>query len=395
MRLAAAWGLWAGRRVTALTVDHGLNPQSANWTAAAAAAAARLGVDWRGLAWSGDKPSRGLPAAARAARHALLADAARQLGANVILLGHTADDVAESELIRAETAGHGRLRPWSPSPAWPEGRGVFLLRPLLAARRAGLRAWLAAEGLGWLEDPANADPRFARTRARAELVGAPAARAGPAAFDIDPKVRRLAAEVEATADGRLVLSRLALASAPAEAVRRVASAALVCAGGGVRPPRGGQLDRLLEAIASGRPLVCTLAGARVATLGGDDAIVFARNAGERARDGLAAIRLCAGAHDVFDGRFEVRAGDAPVQIAPLAGRISRLNAGDRLRLGAVPAAARGALPAIVDEGGAVRLAAPFGDGPAVANALVGRRFVAACGLVDLEAELATTDGMAL
>ncbi len=395
LHLAAAWGRHAGRPIMALTVDHGLNPQSADWTAAAAAAATRLGVDWRGLVWSGEKPARGLPAAARAARHALLAAAARDLGARAIMMGHTADDGAESELIRADTPGHGRLRLWAPSPAWPQGRGVFLVRPLLAARRADLRAWLSAKGQGWLEDPANADPRFARSRARADLANGGPGPWGGAVSNADMSVQRLAGEVEATADGRLILSRRALALAPPNAVRRVVSAALVCTGGGDRPPRGESLTRLIDAIASGQALAATLSGARVSADEGADAMAFGRDAGERVRGGLAPLSLAAGAVGVFDGRFEVRAERAPVQVVALAGRIGRLDRADRLRLGAIPALGRGALPAVIDESGAVRLPAPFGEGAAVVHSLVSQRFAAACGRVNCEAELATSLGMAL
>ncbi len=380
----------------ALTVDHGLNAQSADWTAAAAAAAARLGVAWRGLVWRGEKPSHGLPAAARAARHALLASAARDLGSSVILMGHTADDVAESALIRADTPGHGHLRPWSPSPVWPEGRGVFLLRPLLAARRADLRAWLSAQELDWLDDPANADPRFARSRARADLAKAQAGIGGADVLaDADADVQRLAGQVETTADGRLILSRRALALAPHEAVRRVVSAALVCAGGGARPPRGESLTRLLGAIASGDDVASTLSGARVEGVCGDDAIEFARDAGERARGGLKALPLAAGEGGVFDGRFEVWAQAAPVQVVAVAGRMAQLDRADRLELNSVPALARGAVPAVIDQRGVVRLAAPFGAGAAAVRPLVGQRFAAACGRLSCEAELATSLGMAL
>ncbi len=395
LHMAQAWGQRLGRPITALTVDHGLNPLSAAWTTAAGAAAARLGVDWRALVWSGEKPAQGLPAAARAARHALLASAARELGACVILMGHTADDVAESALIRAGTPGHGRLRPWAPSPAWPEGRGVFLLRPLLAARRSDLRAWLSALGLSWLEDPANADPRFARSRARAQLAGDQAMGDGLALPGDSPCVKRLAQTVEATADGRLVLPREGLAAAPQAAVRRVVSAALVCAGGGVKPPRGVRLDRMISAVDSGEMWVSTLAGARVVTRGGDGAIKFERDAGERARGGLAAFTLSAGEVGVFDGRYEVRALNVPLQVVGLVGCLRRLDRANRMRLAPIPALNRGALPAVIDADGVVRLPAPFGDGPAVARALVGQRFAAACGLVGRELDLAASHDMAL
>ncbi|HQN50642.1 MAG TPA: tRNA lysidine(34) synthetase TilS, partial [Phenylobacterium sp.] len=152
--MAAAWAERHHRRLLVLTVDHGLRPESAGWTALCAGHARRLGADFQALCWRGDKPLTGLPAAARAARHALLADAARQAGASVILMGHTADDLAESAAMRAAGATTPDAREWSPSPVWPQGRGVFLLRPLLDQGRAVLRAWLAAQGETWIEDPA-------------------------------------------------------------------------------------------------------------------------------------------------------------------------------------------------------------------------------------------------
>src|SRR6185437_7502352 len=88
--IAARWAKAAGRELVVLTVDHGLQAKSADWTRACAATAQRLGLPFRGLVWTGEKPATGLPAAARAARHALLADAARASGARVILMGHTA-----------------------------------------------------------------------------------------------------------------------------------------------------------------------------------------------------------------------------------------------------------------------------------------------------------------
>ena len=175
--LTLDWARAHGRAVVALTVDHQLNPASAAWTAQAVAKARALGAQARALAWTGPKPGSGLSAAARAARHALLADAAREAGARVLLLGHTADDLAEAALMRAGGSTVPDPRDWSPSPAWPQGRGLFVLRPLLAARRGALRDWLAARGETWLDDPANDDPKSARARARARL-SSPGKRSG-------------------------------------------------------------------------------------------------------------------------------------------------------------------------------------------------------------------------
>ncbi|MDO9249546.1 MAG: ATP-binding protein, partial [Phenylobacterium sp.] len=88
--MVADWAKVRGRSLLVLTVDHGLRAESAAWTRSCAATADRLGADFQALAWEGDKPATGLPAAARSARHRLIADAARAAGAKVVLMGHTA-----------------------------------------------------------------------------------------------------------------------------------------------------------------------------------------------------------------------------------------------------------------------------------------------------------------
>ena len=276
LRSTCAWARRAARPVLAFTVDHGLNPQSAAWTQFAGEAAARAGAGFRTLVWDGPKPASGLPAAARAARHALLATAARQAGVAVVLLGHTADDVDETERMRAGDApGIGRLREWSPSPAWPEGEGVFLLRPMLNLRRADLRAWLLASGETWIDDPANLDPRYARVRARLAGGDPPIL----AKCSRDEAVGRLAGLARPLAGGGIALPQEPLLEADPAVARRVLSAAVICVGGGARPPRSGALDRLLAAVGAGAP-PSTLAGARIAA--GQEVIVR-REPGEARR----------------------------------------------------------------------------------------------------------------
>ena len=300
LHLTLDWAQVHGRPVLALTVDHGLNPDSAAWTASAGAKARALGADWRALAWEGPKPTTGVQARARAARHALLADAARAAGARVLLMGHTADDIAEGEVMRsADTPGLGRLREWSPSPTWPEGRGVFLLRPLLQVRRAELRTYLNARGAAWLDDPANADPRFARVRARQALVGTQAA--GAVDLERDPAIPTLARRLEFAAEGA-ALNRALIAEAPASATKAVLAAALLCVSGTTRPPRGPDLERLIGAVAGGR--VVTLGGCRIDATG--EAVRIAREPSRRGQ-------LCAPAEPLSwaKARFEAACGLFP------------------------------------------------------------------------------------
>jgi tRNA(Ile)-lysidine synthase len=445
--LAARWARQNGRRLLALTVDHGLNPDSVRWTIEAGALARRLGVDWRALGWTGPKPATGLPAAARRARHALLAEAARAAGARVILMGHTADDVAESALIRRDTPSHGRLetwapspvwpegrglfllRPllaarrarhallaeaaraagarvilmghtaddvaesalirrdtpshgrletWAPSPVWPEGRGLFLLRPLLAARRAELRALLTAEGLGWLEDPANTDPRFARSRARAALAMGDVATGEGALPGAQAVSASSCATFQADAAGCVRLPR---AAAP-----ELIAKALLCASGRERPSAGEAVRRVAARLQAGECFRATLGGARL--LADGDGLVVVRDAGERTRGGLQPVPARLGETAVFDGRFEVAAEAEGLQVHALSGLAARLSPADSARLKAVSAEARPALPVLVDAAGEVRLPTPFGRGPGRATALGPPRLAAACGLIGDEAAAA-------
>lgn len=377
LKLAAAWARRSGRPVLAITVDHGLNADSKAWSVFAAEAARRAGAGWLGLEWRGAKPATGLPAAARAARHRLLAEGARAAGARVILTGHTLDDLAEGDWMRtAESPGLGRLREWAPSPAWPEGRGLFLLRPLLGVRREALRDWLRARGEAWIDDPANADPRFTRARARAALAAStPLAAPEPSGWTA---AAGPGAAFEATPDGRIVLSRKGLDGA-------LLSAALLCAAGTGRPPRGLRLAGLLNRLAGETPVDATLAGARL--VADTRTIQIGRDAGERFRGGLAPLPLPEGAPIVWDGRFELVADGPGLQAAPLGGAIARLGRADRARLKALPAWARGAAPALIAVDGGVGLPRPLGEGRAHARALAGRRLAAACGLIARESEI--------
>lgn len=211
MLLAARWRdrlMGKKPKLVAVTIDHGLRPESKREAGAVARLARRLKLAHRTLRWTGRKPKTGLQRAARAARYQLLAEAARDARARHILTAHTLDDQAETVLIRMsrgsgltglaamqrisvipvrERSERSRnpsgvtLRNMDSAPG-PSGRpgmtekdaSLCLVRPLLDLPKVRLIATLQAANIAYADDPSNRDPRFTRARLRG-LMGALAA----------------------------------------------------------------------------------------------------------------------------------------------------------------------------------------------------------------------------
>jgi len=170
-----------GHRLVAHGVDHGLRPEAADELALVARLAEALGVPFEVTRVEVGSGSN-LQARARAARLDALERAAKSVGARVIAMGHTADDRAETLLLRLlRGAGPRGLAVLPPSAPLPGGHGgVRLIRPLLRARRVDVLAHLHRHRLVFAEDPSNVDPRFTRVRVRHELV--------PLLEDLSPRI---------------------------------------------------------------------------------------------------------------------------------------------------------------------------------------------------------------
>src|SRR6516164_6167998 len=230
MWLVARWrrGLSSGPRLVAVTVDHGLRPEAAREARDVKRLAKALDLPHRTVRWTGDKPRTGVPAAARAARYRLLAEAARTCGATHIFTAHTRDDQAETLLMRL-LRGSG-IAGLSAMARESERDGVLLARPLLDIPKSRLTATLKRAGIDFVDDPTNRDTSFMRPRLRT-LLPALATEGGDARAlaRLAARLARANAAVEVLADGAerfLALNNRALAAPNAREFDAAAFAAI-------------------------------------------------------------------------------------------------------------------------------------------------------------------------
>lgn len=174
LALAAVTQLVAARHscpVTAMVVDHGLQPGSAQ--VAESARDQLTGRDLRTeIIQVALERTGGPEAAARTARYAALTGAAQALQA-LVLLGHTLDDQAETVLLGLARGSGAR------SLSGMSGRRGIFWRPLLDLRRSVTRAACAELGLAPWHDPHNDSPDFARVRVRQAVLPTLEAQLGP------------------------------------------------------------------------------------------------------------------------------------------------------------------------------------------------------------------------
>ncbi len=313
-------------RLIAGIVDHGLRRGSGDDAARAARMAEALGVPAHITTLSWDEGANRNQHFARRRRYTALAALANSCGARVIATGHNRDDQAETVVMRAArwSAWYNLvcMRPMTPLPLWPEGRGLWLARPLLGVRRERLRDDLRQRGADWIEDPSNSSLHYERVLTRLRLAEQEAAGFDPMRLAaIAERLAPLAARIDADAAAlieRVVRIEYGTASfstqdwLPAGAAYERALALLIAAASGSGYAPHPTKARIMNALmlSKRRPFKAqTLGGAVVRRqrdeirISRDRGALYGRADGARA---IPRLPLEAGVETVWDGRVALK-----------------------------------------------------------------------------------------
>lgn len=255
-----------------VSVDHGLRSESGSEARKVVGWARKAGLKGYVLASGAAPPVADIEAAARRMRYRLIGDFARKKKLKAVYIAHTRDDQAETFLLRLARgsgvdglAGMRALAPF-PEPAYAT---IALVRPLLGLERRALRSFLLVRRHPWIDDPMNADARFARVRVRLawpqlaplgltpERLVETAEHLGRARQALEVVAKAvLARTCQPSRDG-LAVDPVALASAPPELGLRALASILMAVSKNPYRPRFDRLAPLFAAVTEG-----TLGGGR-------------------------------------------------------------------------------------------------------------------------------------
>ena len=302
LSLCHAWRQDGGPRISAVTVDHGLRPTSAQEAADVGTLCAQLDIPHDTLHWTRAQPGGNLQDQARRARYAIMAGWAATKGVDVIALGHTLDDQAETFLMRlARGAGLDGLS--AMRDRWQDG-AVQFVRPLLTCRREALRDHLTGQSLSWVEDSTNTDPTYDRARVRAALpelgiamdtlsdVAGHLAQARDALHAVTLQAAREIARVDR---GDVILDHAGFCALHPDLSRRLLLSAMRWINGADYPPRGKAMAAVQADCVAGRRAV--LQGCDISHAKGQIRIT---------REAAAVATLTTNPDELWDGRWRLR-----------------------------------------------------------------------------------------
>jgi tRNA(Ile)-lysidine synthase len=155
----------------AFHVDHGLSKHAATWATFSRGLCAAHGIEYHAEQVRVASASRtGVEAAARSVRYTTLSAMADAHGVAAILLGHHADDQAETTLLQLFRGAGPRGLAGMPAARF-DGR-IWWLRPMLGFARDQIDAYAHRIAYRYVEDDSNADTRYRRNALRRDVVPA-------------------------------------------------------------------------------------------------------------------------------------------------------------------------------------------------------------------------------
>jgi len=199
-----------GIRVGAVIIDHQMQFGSDDAATEAAAQCRTIGLDPVLVLKVEVGYQGGREAAARAARYAALEQAAADLGAKAVLLGHTLDDQAEQVLLGlARGSGARSLGGMPQQRTMSQHQGVFA-RPFLNVPRSTTEFLCEWHRLTPWQDPTNQQPIYLRNRIRNQVMPELKAAIGPG---VPEALARTAEQLAEDADALDYYAEQLLASA--------------------------------------------------------------------------------------------------------------------------------------------------------------------------------------
>ena len=304
------WVLSQGGELFAVTVDHGLRPESefeAKWVAARLTAE---GIEHHILTWKKEPEAKGsTQVQARDGRYKAIATWCEKNKISDIALAHHLDDQIETFLMRLirhsgadGLAGMSMLR---------QDGGLSFIRPLLAIPKDRLLATLRDRGWGWIEEPSNHKDSYLRNRLRQRIPDL--ARQGlrrETLARINHSLGRIRKNLEERTDSfinqRVVVNPAGFAEIDfsesakinPDILSRALEKVLLTIGGGNYSPRSSKTGRLVAGLLGTPEFKATLAGCQIVL--SNDKITVVRETRK-----LSDVSLKSGSDFLWDNRFYV------------------------------------------------------------------------------------------
>lgn len=324
--LTAQWANANNIELFAATVDHALRSEAATEAAYVHELCQSQSIHHTTLTWA-HQETRASQATARSARHRLLSNWAHDNDIGHLLLGHTQNDQIETFMMRTRAGsswyGLAGLSGSAPSPIWPDGKDITLVRPLLHETRDDLMAFLTSMDVQWISDPTNEDIAYERVKMRQLAETLDTASRDKILNSIAKfKDMRCAEDahlsafvsscVTAHADGSLVVDLRELHTAPKERAQRLLLYAGMCVSGAETPARSNSAAAILQSLSSCGSGSATFGDCWCAW-GNEDLRLYRRPLGEARTTGAPKPHILTLSSDrptlIWDNRFCIRLVD--------------------------------------------------------------------------------------